>query len=70
MKQREDLVCATAPVFVRRDGWLAARLPQHAGMRPGLKGASFVLAPDGQPKRRAKRVGLLDPLFSPPHRDR
>ena len=46
MKQREDLAWATAPVVVRLDGWLAARLPQHAGMRHGLKGARFVLAPD------------------------
>jgi hypothetical protein len=65
MKQGQDLGCATADVFVRLDGGLAVRLPRHTGMRHGLEGASFVLAPDRQPKLRAERIGVLDqPLFT------
>ena len=60
MKQGQDLGCATADVFVRLDGGLAVRLPRHTGMRHGLEGASFVLAPDRQPKLRAERIGVLD----------
>src|SRR4051794_7649047 len=65
MEQGQDLARATADVFVRLLGRVFVRLPRRAGMRHGLKGASFVLAPDRQPKLRAQRVGLLDqPLFT------
>src|SRR5215213_11418906 len=63
MKQGQDLGRATADVFVRLLGRSPSWLPRRARMRHGLKGASFVLAPDRQPKLRAKRVGLLDQLF-------
>src|SRR3954469_8214578 len=46
MEQGQDLGRATADVFVRLLGRVVARLPRRAGMRHGLKGASFVRAPD------------------------
>ena len=65
MKQDQDLGRATAHVFVRLDGWLAARLPRHPGLRHSLKRPGLVLAPDRQPKLGAERIGLLDqPLFT------
>ena len=63
MEQGQDLGCATSDVFMRLLGRVFARLPRHAGMRHGLKGAGLVLTPDRQPKLGAKRVGLLDQLF-------
>src|SRR3954463_3402147 len=64
MKQGQDLGCATADVFVRLDGGLAVRLPRHTGMRHGLEGASFVLAPDRQPKLRAERIGWIQAVVA------
>ena len=63
MNQGQDLGRTTADVFVRLEGWLAARLPRHPGMWHSLKRPRLVLAPDRQPKLSAQRVGLLDQLF-------
>src|SRR4051794_25763536 len=63
MEQGQDLGCAAADVFVRLLGRVFARLPGYPGMRHGLKRPGLVLAPDGQPKLGAERVGLLDQLF-------
>src|SRR3954469_13482737 len=65
MEQGQDFGRAAADVLVRLGGRSPLWLPRRAGMRHGLKGAGLVLAPDGQPKLGAERIGLLDqPLFT------
>ena len=65
MKQGQHLGRAPTHIFVRLGRRLSSRLPRPAGMRHGLERPGLVLAPDGQPKLGAKRIGLLDqPLFA------
>ena len=43
--------------------WLTLFLPGLALIGCGLKRASFVLGPDTQPQRFAKKVGVLNQVF-------